>query len=720
MLTTRPASGAPAVAEEPQRLAFLSSGAPEQANRTAAARAAARGRVVFAALFAASLFLLAAGFLLSSPGLREVGAAGSLLIGVGGAPLARSQRLGAAERAALSVLIGVSAATLLGSVMVLLPLWHPVLAAFLVGVPAAAAHMLGAAEALEDLRRHPQEPRRVSIAPIDLASTLCTVVGSVLWIAAAASLHDRSPATWGFLTHISPLWFIGLMALVAAIALARHKHEAFVATPMVMLVAALTVTPAVVYGEPRSQSAMKHVELVQQILSAPHHLHASSYIYYAYSGFFSAVAWLLRIADVGNPLPLATFWPAIVALGAVVTLRFLFSRLFHSSYRCWAGIGIAILADAVGQDYFSPQSVGYVLVICVYGLALAGRPLALPPRGRLALLVLAGCALAVLHELSPYIAGGSLLVLAIFNVARPRWAALTMLIPAALWAAINAHALKGFFSLSALGNLSNFAPPSTSTVSGLSRTAAIAQSSDALALGLLILVIFALAGVARNRRERGAWAFMFAAGIGLVFIAINPYGNEGIFRAALFGIPWLTLLALGSVGHPSRATIGLAALLGVMVATFCVAQFAVDGFAVVRTGDVDVLHAFLARASPRAYRVTFGGNGDLPTTVSPVIHFLTWDPLADANARARGTPTALDLLAVTRSYDDYSKSLSGTTQRNLFVTWSPAAAEYAREYGLETPANAQGWLTLLEHTPLWKLVFASHGSYLFRRTATPA
>jgi hypothetical protein len=710
MLTTRPASGGLAVFEEPRRLAFFSSGPLEQPDGATPARRAALSRLTFAAMFAASLLLLAAGFALSSSGLR----------GVGGAPLALSARFATVERAALSLLIGVSTATVVGSAMVLLPLWHPLLAALLVGVPAVAAHTIGTRRAVAELRGHPTAARGVSITPAELGSPICTVIGGALWIGAAASLHDREPAPWGFLTHISPLWFVGLVALIVAIVLARRQREMFIAAPMVLLVAALTVTPALVYGEPRSQTALKHVALVQQILSAPHHLHASSYIYYAYSGFFSAIAWLMRVANVGNPLPLATFWPAIVALGATVALRFLFSRMFRSSYRCWAGVGIAVLADAVGQDYFSPQSVGYVLVICAYGLALAGRPVGLSPRSRIALLVLAGCALAVMHELSPYIAGGSLLVLAVFNAATPRWAALTMLVPAGLWAAINSHALAGFFSLSALGNLSNFAPPSTGTASGLSRAPTIAESSDALTLGLLMVVILALVGVARNRRERGAWALMISAGVGLVFIAINPYGNEGIFRAALFGIPWLTLLTLASVGHARRSTYGLAALLSAMVATYCVASFAIDGFTVVRKSDINALHTFLARASPGAYRVTFGGNGDLPTTVSKSIHYLTWDPLADQTARATGTPTASDLVLVTRSYDNYGRKVSGTSQRNLFVIWSRTAVEYAREYGLETPANGRAWLALLTRSPLWKLVFSSSDSYLFQRTAAPA
>ena len=161
---------------------------------------------------------------------------------------------------------------------------------------------------------------------------------------------------------------------------------------------------------------------------------------------------------------------------------------------------------------------------------IAGRdPLALPHGARIAVLCALGCSLAVTHELSPYFCGGVLIVLAMFRLVTPRWAALPVLAPAAIWAGINSNALAGFVNFSALGNLSNFKPPSHFAAPGLSRLTIVAESTDALVFGLLVLVALAGVGFARNRRRAGAWAFGIAAGVGIVFIAVNPYGDEVIF-----------------------------------------------------------------------------------------------------------------------------------------------------------------------------------------------
>ena len=85
------------------------------------------------------------------------------------------------------------------------------------------------------------------------------------------------------------------------------------------------------------------------------------------------------------------------------------------------------------------------------------------------LLILSGCALAPTHELSPYIIGGVLIVLAVFRCARPRWAGLAILIPAGLWALLNQGVFGGYVSLANLFNLANFAPPRTPTAPGISR-----------------------------------------------------------------------------------------------------------------------------------------------------------------------------------------------------------------------------------------------------------
>ena len=477
------------------------------------------------------------------------------------------------------------------------------------------------------------------------------------------------------------------------------------------LVAALTLTPALVYGMPRSQSAAKHVDLVQLILHA-HHLDPGAGIYQAYSGFFSAIAWVCDLAGIHDSVGIATFWPFVIGLVGLAELRFFFGRQIQSSYRIWVGMTLVVLVNAIGADYFSPQSVGFVLALGVYGLALGRDWPGLGDRMRIALLVLAGCSLAVTHELSPYIAGGVLVVLVIFRAARPWYVPATCILPAILWAVLNWHVLKGYVSFAGLGNLSNFTAPQTISTPGLQRLAIVGESSDALLLGLLVLIALAGVGFVRTVRRPQTWGFMISGGVGLVVISVNAYGNEGIFRAALFGIPWLALVAIEAVpDHPPR---WVSAVFGVvtvgLLGTFLIAMFGLDNQNVIRPADLQMLQALEAQAPANSYLLDLA-YGDLPSSVTfpQAGNFVPWTSLVTAASAQPDRPDAADADALARDYIRYAG-----TAGNLYAIWSPASVASSVDYGLETQAHALEWRKLIAASPDWQVVFNRDGTYVFR------
>jgi hypothetical protein len=473
---------------------------------------------------------------------------------------------------------------------------------------------------------------------------------------------------------------------------------------------------------PRCQSAAKHVELVQLVL-AHHHLSTGTGIYAAYSAFFAGVAWVCAVAHVSDPIGLATYWPAIIGLVGLVELRFLFGRLNRSSFRCWAAITIVVLVNAIGADYFSPQSVGLVMALGIYGLAVAGtEPLGVDHRMRAALLCFAGCALAITHELSPFVAGGVLVALTLYGRTRPRWSAAAVLVPAVAWALVDYHVLSGYISLPHLLHLSNFTPPKTVAAPGLGRQAIVGLSSSALLLGLLVLIALALVGFMRHRRETWAWAFMASAGAGLFCVAINPYGNEGIFRAALFGIPWLAVVAARAIDRPPgrRVLAGFCAVTLLLLGTFLVASFSLDAANVVRPSDLQSLRAFESQAPADSYLMNIG-YGDLPSSVQSLPstrHFIDLTTLGQSlpgvATQLSGPPVAADLVALTDSYERLVGPTNSRTASELYVRWSPAQSEYAYEYGLQSLRQSAAWRSLLLASPDWVVVYASHGTVLCR------
>jgi hypothetical protein len=705
---------------------------------------------------------------------------GIVFFGLGSVPLQLASRVSLSTRLGVAGLIGLTTAMLIGAAMVLLPLWYPDLAAILVLAAACTIHALALPSAFAGLRlwvaerrhrriascecgaqfesgseqelfeaaqqhvahHHPDlggaleldvllhmaedvggrewaraELRRIASSP----SLLCTLVGTALWLGSAILSPRIVPGIGGFLPHITPLWYVGVVLVLAAIALARReRHEAYAAIAVVALALAFTLTPALLYGMPRSQSAAKHIELVRFILRT-HHLHVSAGIYAAYSAFFSAVAWLCRVARVSDPTGLATFWPTLMVLIEVAGLRFMFGQILDGRYRRWAAVTLVLLVNAIGAEYFSPQSVGFVMGIGIYGLALGERS-EIDRRLATAVLLPASCALAIAHELSPYIIGGVLLVLGAFRCSRLRWAGVPILSAAAAWALVNYHVLKGYFSFSSLGSLSNFAPPSTPTAPGLSRGSIVAVSSDALALGLLVLTAAALVGFARYRRTRAAWTYIISAGVGLMFVAVNSYGNEGIFRAALFGIPWLALMAMRSwrAPGPRLGSIAWIALSVGLLATFLVASFAMDGTAVMRSADLQALRFFERNAPPGNYLLN-AGFGDLPSIPpsSPSSTEISYYKINDRAWQRPDRPHASDLDELLARYEHAAGGAAAAQTGRLYAIWSPVLSLYAQEYGLGRPSQSTRWLDLLFASPSWQVAYADAGTFLFRAGPPP-
>jgi hypothetical protein len=610
--------------------------------------------------------------------------------------------------------VGLATLLLAGTAMVLAPLWDPDAAALAIVAAAGAVHLAALPSALADSPRSDTRAPTFAINP----SSAAMLVGTSLWLGAAVFTPPIVPGIGGFPARITPLWHVGVVLVLFALVFAwRERQERYAALAVGSLMLALTLTPGLVYGMPRAQTAGKHVELVQLVLRS-HHLRAGDGIYFAYSGFFDGIAWLCRVARVPDATGLATFWPALVGLLKLAELRFLFGRVIEERYRLWLAIALVVLVDAIGADYFSPQSVGYVLGLGIFALALApGGRRALDPRLAAVLIILSGCALAVTHQLSPYIVGGVLLVLAAFGCVRPRWAGLAILVPAGLWALLNRHALEGYFSLSSLGRISNFAPPHTAAAPGLSRDSIVGRSSNALTIGLAFLIAVALVGFARHRHERWARAFLISAGVGLVLVTVNPYGNEGIFRAALFGIPWLAILAAHAVRQANLLLVARwVALSLALFPTFLIAQFGMDASGVMRQSDLHALRVFEREAPPTAYllQVGFGDLPNGPPNLPPTKHQIPFERVSFRSGLLPGRPDAGDLATLIRRYERRARGEIGDRAGPFYVLWSPVTAWYGREYGLETPAQTARWRDLLLASPSWRVVYRDGGSYLFR------
>jgi hypothetical protein len=287
-------------------------------------------------------------------------------------------------------------------------------------------------------------------------------------------------------------------------------------------------------------------------------------------------------------------------------------------------------------------------------------------------------------------------------------------LPAIFWAVVNWHVVSGFASFD-FGDLSNFAPPKTNSAPGLQRLAIVGESSHALLLGLLVLIVLAGAGLVRTVRSRRAWAFMVSSGVGLFAISANPYGNEGIFRAALFGIPWLALVAMAAIPRdpPRWVSAAFGAVSVGLLGTFLVAMFGLDNANVIRPADLQAFQAYQADAPGSSYILNLS-YGDLPNSATfppQSSHYVAWTAISASTQVSR--PDAADARTVAQDYVRYAAE-NGGPPRDLYAIWSPASADYSVDYGLETLAQSQAWRRLIAASPDWRVVFNRDGTYLFK------
>jgi hypothetical protein len=737
--------------------------------------------LLWAALFAVSLLLAIIGRIAGAELFAVGGGFGVVFFGIGGAAFQLRPSLDIYARLTGSVLVGFSVLLLAGMLMAdIRGLWSPLVAALMLVIPAIFVHAAGVIEVLlppdrggrppaEDRAELAQalltgfadaEPPARPIRRYDEAqaetseldavgerrftarlgwqhrlSMPLIVSGTVLWLATALATRNPNPGYWGLLATIDPLWYLGLVLLLVGFAFGRGSElRAGLATLSFGL--ATTLTPALVYGAPREQAAAKQMEIVQYVL-LHHHIQPTGGIYQAFSTLFSGIAGLASLIGVHGLTGhmslwgMATYWPVLLVLVRVAGLRFLMGRLLSGTARQWCGVMLVLLVDSLGADYFSPQAVGYVMAIGVVAFALNGRtPRPLNDRFTFVLLLLAGMALAPTHELSPYMAAGALVVLAIFGQA-PWWTCLPVGVPALAWAGVVHSVISANFNFGSLFNLTNFRPPVTIATPGLHRMAIVGTQSDMLLAAMLILIGLGAIGFLSNIRQRWAWAYALCPIVGIAFIAINPYGNEGIFRATLFAIPWMAVLAM-RMPHPRQLlprvlahrdvfSIALAAGLCGLLVTFLLAAYAMDGTNVLARSDVKVVSYLLHRPAHDDFVLSVGSAANPADGANFTFRYQTleWSQVVGGQrALQKLHPTAADATALAARYAQVAAAHGATHASPLYLIWARSSRLYTNAYGLQSSSEMTQWLRLLQTSPSWKLVDRSGSSYLFQLQRT--
>ena len=313
-------------------------------------------------------------------------------------------------------------------------------------------------------------------------------------------------------------------------------------------------------------------------------------------------------------------------------------------------------------------------------------------------------------------------MLVLFGRLKPWWTPLTVLGPAVAWALINWRDLSEFLTLGDIGSSGNFKPPAPGATSGLARLPAFLTFEGGLAGGVLVLALLAGFVLVRRRREAAAWALALCPGAGVAIILVHPYGSEGIFRATLFSLPWLAVLAAQAFrrGETRVGRFSPVAVLAVLTTAFVLGTFSLDASNVMRASDRTAFQVFAA--TPTAGGLNYAlilGPGDLPSapTVSPVTHLSVYR--ADIDDTGFTLTGAIDQETVQRLTSELiSYSNTESPAGRLFAVWSPTSSDYGREYGLHTAAQFAALRDAFQAAPAWKTIYTADGTVLFSYVGT--
>lgn len=477
-------------------------------------------------------------------------------------------------------------------------------------------------------------------------SLLALLVALGLW---AFSLHEMNPRAMtnlGLISIMPPLFVAALVILTGSFLLAVYRGPRrawLIVLHLLALIVILRGTPEIVYGTLRYTWAFKHVGIVDYILR--HHavnpaLTISSFdVYQDWPGFFAAAALLAKLAGLKTLIGVAGWAPVLNNVLYVSALVFVYSSLTQKRSVIWLSCWMFVIADWVGQDYFSPQGLAYVLYLLLIGVvlrwlrgsgghALAGDVLQAPaapamsgvsgmsegvsgslsgasgslsgtpgvlgrpgervavrhvPPGKtvaICLAVLLLAAITVTHALSAVMACIALAVLVLARVCKARW---LVVIAAAMTAAWDLTFASHFAGSQFANTLASVRLPWQTTSSNLANFATlnpdqalVAQITRVLTVVMLALAVLgALRLWRRHRLDRGV--VLLAVSPVLLF-ATGNYDGELLFRIFLFSVPFLSFLAVQAFA-PSRALVRIpfatVALLGVL-ALFLVSYYGDD------------------------------------------------------------------------------------------------------------------------------------------------
>ena len=454
-------------------------------------------------------------------------------------------------------------------------------------------------------------------------------IGLVIAVVGTINTDIDAIGSWGMIQAVPPYFFLGTALIVIGVLdnLAGGARSS-VAAAWAHIIALIVLFHGVVaftQPNPRFPVAWLHVAFADHIGGGGPLLQSAD-ARFSWPGFFTAAGYLERVAGTDTMLWALAMAPVAVTIVSAAVLYDLGLTLGLGSTRSTSAGLVFVLTNWIGQDYFAPQAVAFLLVFVIVDLVLRNlgtAPLAIRRLSRLAgtatstpsrpygnasriltlsIVLALSAALIISHQLSPVMLVCILGGLAILQ--RSSTYRLTFIIGLAFigWVSYAAEAYwlgnsnvifgsLGDVSTIASQNVAQRSASASDTRQLIFRLRMLTMLTTWLAAGACLLVLRR-----QNRLDRAFVVLLFAPFVPLL---AQPYGGEGLLRTALFTLPAAAMLIasadLSSVtaARPARYAIaaGLTVSAVALVPLLMITRYGNESYEIVTNDDLAVNEA---------------------------------------------------------------------------------------------------------------------------------
>ena len=545
---------------------------------------------------------------------------------------------------------------------------------------------------------------------------------------------------------MSPLYYVAMIVLILSFVWnlpTKRYRSALLGTHVTIFVFLLDGAPAIIEGAARFQTAYLHVGFVAYIASTGKLL-PNLDARFSWPSFFEAVAMLDKVGGESSAEVFLRWWPVAINLLYLPLIYGIAKEFLGSELRAWAATGLFPLANWVGQDYFSPQSLAYLLYltfffVLVVPLGASDRPAwqwlihrdykqpaggqqarreSPTPPGRagpratgfyLGVLVLLMAAMATGHQLTPVMAVVITVVLAASGRTRVRGMAVLFLLIAVGWVCYGALVFwSGHISM-IIGGFGNLNANVGSTV-GQRVTGSQGHVDVVDGRLLAAALIWCLAGVGALvwRPRKGTWAalpLVFLASF--CMIAGGNYGGEGMLRVYLFSLPGSVCLIAVLISKFPRFRLGqvaLGCLLLLLTPIFLVARWGNELYEMTEPGELTAMNQLYRIATPGSNLVALNS-------------FVTWE-YQDVTKFNYLFVSLSTLGSKSQVLAEINKTVAGNPHGGYVVMTRSQEA-----YGWQALGLPENWGTTVDnylaHSPNYKLRYSNADGEVFQYIPSP-